>query len=453
MKNPADVAQLQSLFASNQVIAGEQLSEYEHYFHDASSWQWGKPAALVFAASQDDVVSLVKFCNEQKAKLSIIGGQTGYSGGANAIEGGIVLSLEKLNHITKIYPTESCIVVQPGVVTDAISMAVREYSLMYAVKFAASGSSHIGGSIATNAGGVHVIRYGNTRAQVLSLSVVTGSGEVLHCGAPVIKDNTGFSLKDLFIGSGGRLGVITSATLRLVPLPKTLTSVLVSIDTFSALTHLLSSARKMAGNLHAFEFFDATAYELVTTKANLRPLFSEPQPFYALVEWEAEAKTAETFLEMAMQNNLIVDGTISTSQSSQQGLWQYRERISETLRQNYRVIKFDVSIPAFAQQVFLENIKTKLQKINPHLNITVFGHLGDGNLHINVFSSANTFAPNEIAAIEDMVYTNVVAQQGSLSAEHGVGRIKEAAFRKFYPRLAFYNDQIKQVFDPNGVLL
>ncbi|MCS6983687.1 MAG: FAD-binding oxidoreductase [Leptospiraceae bacterium] len=431
------------------VITGQELYDYEAYFHDKSGLSYTIPEYLVFAHSRSDIEKVVEFCMEKKKKLSVVGGRTGYSGAANA-RGGVVVSLEKMNRVLDFFKEDAIIHVEAGIITDAITELSAGEGLMYPVKFAATGSSQIGGNIATNAGGVHVLRYGTTRAQVLSLEVVTGRGDVLNTGSAVLKDASGLSLKDLFIGSEGRLGIITRAYLRLVPIPRSLVCVLCALSCLAALAPLAKLARQKA-SLHALEFWDLACQKILEKKSSLRPLFNRDFAYYVLIEWEAESQEVQSVLEEALSCSLIEDALYAETALARKELWKYRERISESLSHGNKVFKYDISIPPFRLSDFLRNLQRNAPEIYPTLNMVVFGHLGDGNVHLNFLLDEKEKAI-EHNSLDLWVYEQVIAAGGSLSAEHGLGQLKRSWYAKFFPQNFHFQQQVESIFDPHGIL-
>lgn len=429
-----------------------------HWGGDWSKHFSPDPSAIVFARSTEQVQSFVQACNLLGVAITPSGGRTGLSAGAVAAGGEVVLSLDKMNQVLAFYEADRMALVQAGTVTKALQEYAAERGLYYPVDFASSGSSQIGGNIGTNAGGIKVIRYGMTRNWVQGLTVVTGKGDILRLNKGMIKNATGYDLRHLFVGAEGTLGIVTEAHVAFTRPPKNLSVMVLGVDDFAHIMRILAVFRD-AVDLTAFEFFDKTAMDkLLLANAVTRPFEADP-PFYALLEFEApyEAilEAAMAAFEMCAERGWIVDGVLSQNLAQAEQLWQLRERISETLAP-FTPYKNDVSVLISRVPDFIQEIDAIVAAHYPDFEVCWFGHIGDGNLHLNILKpdgmDKQTFF-EKCQSVNDCIFQTVQKYDGSVSAEHGVGMTKKPYLR--YTRTPVeieYMRQIKAVFDPNGVL-
>lgn len=415
------------------------------------------PAAVVFPVSVDEVQALVRHAIAERLALVPSGGRTGLSAGAVAAQGEVVVSFERMNRILDFDAVDRSVTVEPGVITETLQGYAREHGLFYPVDFAARGSSQIGGNIATNAGGIKVIRYGLTRDWVSGLKVVTGRGDLLDLNRGLIKNATGYDLRHLFIGSEGTLGFIVEATLRLATRPREPAVMVLALPALDAVMAVFAAFRERL-QLTAFEFFDDRALGHVLARGVPAP-FATRAPYYVLVEFDhAHAEDMDAALaafEHASVQGWIVDGVISASETQAKTLWRLREDITESLapRQPY---KNDISVRVSRAPAFLTEIDALFAREYPSFEVVWFGHIGDGNLHISVLKpvdwDAATFVA-ECARVNVLLFETLRRHGGSVSAEHGVGLVKK-------PWLGYTRDAIeidylralKAVFDPHGIL-
>ena len=386
------------------------------------------------------------------------GGRTGLSGGAVACNGELVLALDKMNHILDFTPSTKQVRCQAGVITEQLQQFAEQKDLYYPVDFASSGSSQIGGNIATNAGGIKVIRYGLTRDWVLGLTVVTGNGEVLQLNNGLIKNATGFDLRHLFIGSEGTLGIITEATISLTRKPDNLTVLLLAIPDLNSLMPILDDFQKEI-DLTAYEFFSDLALDKVMQHHGLPCPVGERSAYYCLLEFDANSEEildkALACFEKGLENGLIFDGVMSQSQQQAEDLWKYREYISETISSR-KPYKNDISVTPEKLTEFLTRVDAIVAEQYPNVEVIWFGHIGDGNLHLNILApedmeySAFTKACEKV---NPQIFTVLKELKGSISAEHGVGLLKKAYLGYSRDQAEIdYMKGIKSVFDPNGIM-
>lgn len=439
-------------------ILTKPLNELEFYSKDWTKQFKIKSKGVLFPRSHEEVVKIVNECREKNYALVPSGGRTGLSGGAVAHSGEWVLSLEKMNQIVGVSESDSTITVQAGVVTDDMQTEAKKFDLHFPVEFSATGSSQIGGNVATNAGGVHVIKYGSTRDWVRSLTVVTGNGETLKLNNGLIKNNTGFDLRHLFIGSEGTLGIITEIEIELVPLVNDKKVFLLGLTTLESLLETFVYMKKNLP-LSAFELFTKEALNHVNQKnPQLKPPLSEETPYYILAEVESSDKDSDKnmlALEYIFEKEWAIDGVVSENTNQFKELWSYRELISESISSE-TPYKNDVSVKISKIPEFIKTIHNTVFKKYKDLEVVIFGHIGDGNLHINTLKPTNMKLEKFVAICEETnqeLFKEIKKIGGSISAEHGVGLLKKPYlnFTKSEIEINFMKS-IKAVFDPQGIL-
>ncbi len=416
------------------------------------------PIAIVFVRTTKQVTLLVQFARKEGLGLVPSGGRTGLSGGACATNREIVVSFARMNQILGFSPADASVTVQPGVITANLQAFAEENDLFYPVDFASSGSSQIGGNIATNAGGIRVLRYGMTREQVSGLKVVTGSGELLELNKGLTKNNTGYDLRHLFIGSEGTLGFVVEATIQLAARPEKATVMLLATPRMEDSLEILIAFREHI-TLNAFEFFSHNALESVLSHSDLAPPFAIPSTYYVLLEFESPGETALedalTVFERCTNKGWVTDGIVASSERQNRTLWQYRERISEsiTARTPY---KNDIAVRVSQIPEFLRKIDQLVGMSYPEFELVWFGHIGDGNLHLNILKPAEMLAApfkKKCEQVSNKVLAIVQEFGGSVSAEHGIGLMKKAQlhFSRSDEEIASLKS-IKRIFDPDGIM-
>ena len=429
-----------------------------HYGLDWTRFFSPSPSAVAFPRSANEVVQLVQFARKHKLGLVPSGGRTGLSGGACALNGEIVVSFEKMNRVLEFSEADASVTVEAGVVTAALQAYASERGYYYPVDFASSGTSQVGGNIATNAGGIRVLRYGMTRNWVSGLKVVTGAGEVLQLNRGLIKNNTGYDLRHLFIGSEGTLGFIIEATMQLAPVPGPSTVMLLAVPRMEDTISILNAFRSCLV-LNGFEFFSARALRAVMDETGLAPPFESSADYFVLLEYECESEaseeTATTVFEQCVAKSWAADGVVSQSEQQAAKLWQYRERISESIspRTPY---KNDIAVRVSQVPVMLSSVNRLVEDEYPDFEIVWFGHIGDGNLHLSILKP-DSWAVSRFKAACDVVSEKVLGlvgeMGGSVSAEHGIGLLKadQLRFSRSEVEISSMRD-IKEVFDPDGVM-
>ncbi|TAL75187.1 MAG: FAD-binding oxidoreductase [Burkholderiaceae bacterium] len=428
----------------------------------------GTAIAVVRPGSVQEVADVVKWCVANKVPVVPQGGNTGLCGGATPDSSGtaLVVSLGRLNRVRGIDTDNDTMVVEAGCILQMVQQAARDADRLFPLSLAAEGSCTIGGNLATNAGGTQVLRYGNTRELVLGIEVVTAEGKILHGLRGLRKDNTGYDLRDLFIGSEGTLGIITAATVKLYPLPVAQCTALAGLRSITDAVSLLSSARKGFGSL-------LTGFELIAGDCLNAVVQCYPQqripfegesarlPWYALLELsdsesEEHARARfETVVGGAIEDGLVVDAVIAENIAQSKALWHLRESIPLAEKTLGKSIKHDVSIPVSRMAEFVEKTDASLQAHFPGIQHITFGHLGDGNLHYNV--ARGSYSEEQLLSkqydVYELVHESVHAFEGSISAEHGVGQLKRDALPRYKDPVEMdLMRRIKAALDPNDIM-
>lgn len=430
---------------------------------DAYGKDWTKqfapaPLAIAFPKSIEEVQAIVRWANERKVALVPSGGRTGLSAGAVAAHGEVVVAFDYMNKIVEFNAFDRTVVCQAGVVTEQLQNFAEEQGLYYPVDFASAGSSQIGGNIGTNAGGIRVIRYGMTRNWVAGMKVVTGAGEILELNRDLIKNATGYDLRQLFIGAEGTLGFVVEATMRLERAPKNLTAMVLGAPDLDSIMPVLHAFQSRI-DLTAFEFFSDKALAKVLARGDVPPAFETDCPYYALLEFEASSEevsnAALELFEHCVEQGWVLDGVMSQSEQQLQNLWKLREYISETIS-HWTPYKNDVSVTVSKVPAFLKEIDAIVEANYPDFEVIWFGHIGDGNLHLNILKP-DAMAKEEFfakcATVNQWVFETVDKYNGSISAEHGVGMTKRdyLGYSRSPEEIALMK-AIKAVFDPNGIM-
>lgn len=429
-----------------------------HYGRDWTRAIDPAPLAVVLPGSIDEVQAIVRLAAERGLAIVPSGGRTGLSAGAVAARGELVLALDRLDTISDFCAVDRTVRCGAGVVTGRLQAFAEEQDLFYPVDFASSGSSQIGGNIATNAGGIKVIRHGMTRDWVAGLKVVTGTGELLDLNSGLIKNNAGYDLRHLMIGSEGTLGLIVEALISLREPPDDLAVMVLGAPDMPAIMRVLNAFRADL-ELHAFEFFSEEALAKVLEHQGLQRPFATTCPYYALLEFaggdELALERAMALFESAVENGWVLDGTISQSVAQARTLWRLREDISETISR-WTPYKNDISTIVSRVPAFLEEVEEVVNANYPDFEIIWFGHIGDGNVHLNILKP-DGMPVSEFQArcgeVSRWVFEIVQRYGGSVSAEHGVGLLKKdhLAFSRSPAEIEIMR-QIKRVFDPAGIM-
>ncbi|MEZ5463587.1 FAD-binding oxidoreductase [Dokdonella sp.] len=432
-------------------------ADLEFYGRDWTRRWAPAPLAIALPASIGEVQAIVRWALQEAISLVPSGGRTGLSGGAVAANGELVVSFERMNRVLAFDPVDRILAVQPGLALEALQRAAIEHGLIYPVDFAARGSCSIGGNIATNAGGIRVIRYGNTREWIAGLKVVSGSGELLDLNRGLVKNSSGYDLRHLMIGAEGTLGLIVEASVRLTDPAPASNVMLLAVPAMQALMQVFSSCRRKLG-LSAFEFFTDRALAHVVAHGAQDP-FEQVSPYYLVAEFDAADETQQALagevFEECFENGWVNDGVISQSSSQAASLWRLREGITESLAP-LKPYKNDISVRTSAIPAFMQAMREIFDREYPECEVVWFGHIGDGNLHINVIRSASTSEEAFIADCErvtSLLSETLARFGGSISAEHGIGLVKKKylAGTRSDAEIAMMR-QIKRVLDPSGIM-
>ena len=407
-----------------------------------------------------DVAAILVYCEQHSLAVVPSGGRTGLAGGAVALSGEIVVSLERMNQILAVNTQEMWICAQAGVPLATLQQAAKEAGFFYPMDLGSKGSCQLGGNLGTNAGGLKFIRYGGMRNHVLGMEVVVANGRILELNAGGLqKDNTGYDLKQLFIGSEGTLGIMTQAKIRLMKKPQPYYVALVAVESFPNLLSLMELCRQSVHTLTAFEFFAHAAYGRVQACfPHLGGIFSASYPFYGLIEIEANTvKPGEhpllSLITEAFSRGWLVDAIFAETTEQFARFWAVRENITESLARSGHVHKNDLTLPLGALGAFMDKVTALTCDT---IELLFFGHLGDGNIHINYvgpFALDVTQFQQQVRLIEEQVFSLIQHYRGSISAEHGIGCLKREDLH--YSRSAFEVEimrSIKAVLDPKGIL-
>ncbi|AWB49562.1 FAD-binding oxidoreductase [Gemmobacter aquarius] len=458
------ISDLTALVGPAHVLTGADATRLGH---DWTGNYRGQPIAAVRPANTAEVAAVVKLAAARKTAVIPVSGNTGLVGGSFT-DGGLLLSLERLNRIRDIRPEARIAVVEAGVILSRLHDAAEAQGLYFPLWFGARGSAMISGVLSTNAGGSNVLRYGSTRALCLGLEVVLPDGRVLDLMSELHKDNSGYDLRDLFIGAEGTLGIITAAVMKLVPAPRAHATAAVALDTLSDALTLLNRLQSASGGLvEAFEFMPATySRRLAEVRPDLGLPFATIPPVTILVELGATAPmltdpddsgaiplTAllQTALAAALEEGLIHDAVIAQTETQRRALWARREAAAEITFAKRPFIDTDIAVPLDCAEAFLTAIHDRLPAIAPDAETLTVAHLGDGNLHFTVFPATADKALHDrvVSAIEDVVQS----LRGSFSAEHGVGLSKlNSMQRRKDPVALDVMRAIKHALDPDGIM-
>lgn len=461
---PNIVSQLQAQFDAATVLTDP--ADMAKYLTDWSGKMTGQALAVVRPRSVEEVAAALKLAFETATPVVPQGGNTSVAGGSVPDESGaaIVISLERMNKIRKISPSAMTMTVEAGCVLETLQQAAEAQDLFFPLNFGAKGSCMIGGNLATNAGGQNVVRYGNTRELCLGIEAVMPDGRIVNVLSGLRKDNTGYDLRDLFIGSEGTLGIITAATMKLFPLPKARATTFAVVPDINQGLELLNRAQVATGGaVEAFELIPRVFLEMVEKYAPHHTIpFTEIPDLCVLIEIAATSDEEtpisaklEKILEDGLNDGLVLDAVIASSEAQRLEMWAMREGALEVVTAAGTRIGFDISLPLDQVHGFVEEMTERALAIMPGLKMCHMGHLGDGNLHYSIFppegKGAEMMAKAE--AIKASVYAAIGEFGGSFSAEHGIGSTKLYAMENYKDPVALaVMQQIKATLDPKGIM-
>ena len=438
----------------------------EARFAEEPRGRWkGAARHVALPRSAEEVAIIVRHAAEAQVPLVPYGGGTGLVGGQIAPKGGtepLLISLERMNRIRSLHRRENVAIVEAGAILQDVQDAARAADRLFPLSLASEGSARIGGLLATNAGGVNVLRYGNARDLCLGLEAVLPSGEIWHGLRRLRKDNTGYDLRNLLVGAEGTLGIITAASLKLSPIPAGTGTSLLAVASPAAALDLLALARSRLGDgVSAFELMSRAGYDFLSEVIpELRQPFETPPDWSVLIEVGLPegldpAEALEAVFAEAFEEGLVHDGLIAQSQAQADDFWQIRERIPEANRKIGAVSSHDISVPISAIPDFIPEGIARLARIDS-FRVNCFGHLGDGNLHYNVFpmpGRSRADHDHQRSEIKRVIHDLVHEMEGSISAEHGIGRLKVDDLERYQdPTKIAAMRAIKAALDPLGIM-
>ncbi|APE29593.1 FAD-binding oxidoreductase [Halomonas aestuarii] len=447
--------QIAAVVGDGNVLTGEAVTARR------VDWLSGAPCqagAIVRPGSTAELAEVMRLCHVARQPVVTHGGLTGLVHGAETAKDELAVSLERMTAIEDVDPIGATLTVQAGAPLQSVQEAAEAVDLQFALDLGARGSCTIGGNIATNAGGIRVIRYGMMRQQVLGLEAVLADGTVVSSMNHMLKNNAGFDLKQLFIGSEGTLGIVTRAVLHLQPPTSDMQTALVACPSFEAVTGLLAHlAQTLGGSLAAFEVMWQSHYRLLTEESSRhRPPLATDSPYYVILESlgndpQSHAAQFGRALEGALESELVSDAVLAQSGSQRQALWDIREDIEGLLQALSPLFAFDISLPIPAMEGYVTRLEAALADDWPGARMVTFGHLGDGNLHISI--STGSADPTTRRAVERLVYTPLAELGGSVSAEHGIGLEKRdyLALSRTPEEIGLMHT-LKRALDPYGLL-
>ncbi|AVT79973.1 FAD-binding oxidoreductase [Rhodopseudomonas palustris] len=435
--------------------------ELEAYITEERNLYRGHSPLVLRPGSTEEVVAICKLANEARVALVPQGGNTGLVGGQTPHNGEVVISLKRMDKIREVDTSSNTMTVEAGLILQRAQEKAAEVDRLFPLSLGAQGSCTIGGNLSTNAGGTAALAYGLARDMALGVEVVLADGRVLNLLSKLKKDNTGYDLRDLFIGAEGTLGIITAATLKLFPKPRAVETAFVGLQSPDDALKLLGIAQgEAAGNLTSFELIAETPLDFSVRHANNRDPLEARYPWYVLIELSSprdDARAAlESILERGFEDGIVVDAAIASSVQQQQAFWKLREEISPAQKPEGGSIKHDISVPVAAVPQFIEQANAAVVKLIPGSRPVPFGHLGDGNIHYNVTQPVGADKAEFLARWHDVnkvVFDVVLRLGGSISAEHGIGVMKRDELPEVKDKTAIeLMRSIKALLDPHGIM-
>ncbi|AGO11240.1 AaceriACL021Cp [[Ashbya] aceris (nom. inval.)] len=462
-----DIAFFRGILSEQEILQAGEGEDLALYNEDWMRKYRGQSTLVLRPKTTQQVAAIIKYCNEHRLAVVPQGGNTGLVGGSVPVFDEIVLSLAQLNKVRDFDPVSGILKCDAGVILENADSYLMERGYLFPLDLGAKGSCHVGGLVATNAGGLRLLRYGSLHGSVLGLEVVLPNGEVLNSMDALRKDNTGFDLKQLFIGSEGTIGVITGVSILCPPRPTAFNVCFLALENYARVQEVFIKAKKELGEiLSAFEFMDLNSQYIAEQHLKGIPHpFSEKYPFYVLIETAGSNKEhddlkLEQFLEGAMEEGLVSDGALAQGETEVRNLWQWREMIPEASASEGGVYKYDVSLPLKDMHSLVDAVNERLTALDlsstedaskPVVCALGYGHFGDGNLHLNV--AVREYTKQVEAALEPFVYEFVASKHGSISAEHGLGFQKKnyISYSKSPQEIKMIKD-IKHHYDPHAIL-
>jgi len=448
----ADLKHFEGILDSGRVLTDS--SEVSGYNEDWLRTVRGASRCVLKPRDTHEVARILTHCGSRGLAVCPQGGNTGLVGGSVPVFDEVIVSTQLMNKIESIDTSSGVAVCQAGVVLEQLDRSLADQGLMVPLDLGAKGSCHIGGNVSTNAGGLRLLRYGSLHGSVLGIEAVLASGEIVDCLSSMKKDNTGYDLKHLFIGSEGTLGLVTRISIGCPTRPKSINLALLSLPSFESVVKTFKECKGRLGEiLSSCEFIDADSMVCVTENLKLKCPLS-PNNFYMLIETsgshgEHDEQKLNMFLEHMMAEGVVEDGTVATSPSKQGEIWQLRERLAEALMKDGYCYKYDISLPL---SVFYESKVVMKERLGSDVTRVVgYGHIGDGNMHLNI--TTPEYKQDVMDKIEPFLYEWTSKYKGSISAEHGLG-FKKRNFIHYSKSdsAVFLMKQIKSVFDPKGIM-
>lgn len=450
---PDIVPELVALLGPGAVLDAAAVRGRARHAWDPSPMQ---AKALVRPSTTDEVSAVLRLCHALGQPVVAHGGVTGLAGGERSTRGDVILSLERMNRVEEIDTVGRTATVEAGCILQALQETVEKHGLLFPLDLGARGSCTIGGNVATNAGGINVIRYGMMRALVLGLEAVLADGTVVSSMNRMLKNNTGYDLKQLFIGTEGTLGVVTRVVVALKEMPSSINTALVALDEVGKVARLLKHMdRRLGGQLSSFEVMWGEFYRAVTAPGWQPAPLDRGHPFYVILESQGadvvrDAEHFQASLAEAMDDGLIVDAALPKSRAERGQFWAIREDLGP-ISQDRPLVAYDVSLPIRDMPAYVEEVQARLGATWPEGRVYVFGHIGDGNLHIVACPRTAVADPHTLA--DPAVYEPLVQYGGAVSAEHGIGLDKKGwmPLSRSEPEIALMR-LLKRSLDPNGIL-
>jgi FAD/FMN-containing dehydrogenase len=460
-------AKTRVLAALGEVLPGRGVltadEDVARFSRDWSGDHYGRPLAVARPCSTEETAAVMRLCRAHAIPVVPQGGLTGLVGAAVAAAGGgeLVISLDRLDAVRSVDPIDFAMIVEAGCILENAKRAAEDKDCLLPITFGAQGSCRIGGNVATNAGGMNVLRYGMTRDLVLGLEVVLSDGRIWNGLNVLRKDNRGYDLKHLFVGSEGTLGIVTAAALKLYPKPSQIETALIGLRSVEDAMALYARSRRVCSDLvTAFELILRDGLEVsLRARGDLPDPLRSPYPAYVLMEVSSSAKInlrdlLEAFLAEA--GDLVADGVIAASRGQSDRFWLYRETMVQAQGRGGRYLRTDVSVPISKLAVFVDDALRALRERCPEALALAYGHVGDGNVHLNVIppiGASDETMKQLFESAEETIFNVVDRLRGSISAEHGIGRLKQKAFLERTDSVALdLALALKRALDPEGLL-
>jgi len=451
-----DIDFFRSVVGERGLVQGEDLQTFNTDWMRKYS---GKSTLAVKPRDTQQVSVILQYCNGRRLAVVPQGGNTGLVGGSVPVFDEVVLSLSSMNKIVAINQQSGVVVCEAGCVLQNVDEQLSKEGFIFPLDLGAKGSCQIGGVVSTNAGGLRLVRYGSLHGSVLGLEAVLADGTIIDTLNTLRKDNTGYDIKQLFVGAEGTLGVVTKIAVQAARRPTSVQVALLACEDFQSVLKSVAAAQsKLCEIVSAVEFIDDASMKLVLSEMKdlVRDPMEERHPFYVLIETQGsneahDKEKLETFLEGCLEEGYVSDGVVAQDDTQLAELWKLREKVPLALGQQGVVYKYDLSIPQQEMYTLVEDMRSKLMDTHPSAVVVGYGHLGDGNLHLNIYDSKPD--PSLLDAIEPYVYEWTAERKGSISAEHGIGLMKASCihYSKVEAAVTLMKG-IKKLFDPNGIL-